>query len=92
MRIKLILMVLTLTTIAGGSCFLYKKAYTNSQRINLQNLTLENIEAMSSTLDIEGTQIPCSPQPNAICYFRVWNAEGKYIGSSKWKNHINAAL
>lgn len=71
----------------GGSVILYRKANNSPNKIS--DLTLANIEALA-VLPTEGggTNIPCSKQTGEYCYFRIWDADGKFVSSNTWKDYV----
>lgn len=73
----------------GSSIILYQKADNSPIDTGLSQLTLGNIEALSlGSPETEGSRIPCSKQNGEYCYFRIWDADGKYINSNTWKNYV----
>lgn len=54
----------------------------------MDELTLANIEALAIFPEGGGTTIPCSKQMGEYCYFRIWDADGKYVSSNTWKDYV----
>lgn len=67
---------------------LSQKTNTRSMFDNMDELTLANIEALAVFPESGGTNIPCSKQMGEYCYFRIWDADGKYVSSNTWKDYI----
>lgn len=72
-----------------GCVILIQKERSRSVAGRMSKLTLANIEAMAVLpMEGEGTRIPCSQQIREYCYFRVWDASGKYITGRVWKDYV----
>lgn len=71
-----------------GGVMLSQKTNTRSMFDNMDELTLANIEALAVFPESGGTNIPCSKQMGEYCYFRIWDADGKYVSSNTWKDYV----